>query len=109
MIYLTQQVHTELPCVSNNKTKIFKLENSFVLNNPSILYKYKEQNLVNIISKLEVLNPLNTLKRGYSIIRKDDKVINDIKDISLDDAINIQIKNGNIITKVMKVSEENGK
>lgn len=92
--------------LTNNKTKVFKLENSFVLNNPTILYKYKEQNLLNLISKLEVLNPLNTLKRGYAIIKKDNKVINDIKDISQNDKINIQIKNGSIITKVMKVSEE---
>ena len=91
--------------ITNNKSKIFKLENSFVLNNPSILYKYKEQNLINIISKLEVLNPLNTLKRGYAIIKKDDIVISDIKDIQPKDEITIQIKNGSIITKVMKVSE----
>jgi len=94
--------------LTNNKTKLFKLENSYVLTNPSILYKYKEQNLISIISKLEVLNPLNTLKRGYAIIRKKDTVINDIKDISKNDEISIQVKNGNIITKVMKVSDNNG-
>ena len=85
---------------------MFKLTNSYILTNPSILYKYKEQNLNNIISKLEVLNPLNTLKRGYSIIRKDDKVISNIDKIKKDDKINIQMNNGNIIAKVMKVSEE---
>ena len=94
--------------LTNNKTKLFKLENSYVLTNPSILYKYKEQNLISIISKLEVLNPLNTLKRGYAIIRKNDTVINDIKDISKNDEISIQVKNGNIVTKVMKVSDNNG-
>ena len=54
---------------------MFKIESSFVLNNPSVLYKYKEQNLLNIISKLEVLNPLNTLKRGYSITKINNKVV----------------------------------
>ena len=104
---LYKQLNKELEIIiTNNKTKIFKLENSFVLNNPSILYKYKEQNLINIISKLEVLNPLNTLKRGYAIVKKDDKVIQNIKDISKGNEITIQLKDGNIITKVMKVSEE---
>ena len=102
-----QRLNKEVELIlTNNKSKIFKLENSFVLNNPGILYKYKEQNLMNIISKLEVLNPLNTLKRGYAIIRKDNVVVNDIKGISINDEISIQIKNGNIVTKVMKVSEE---
>lgn len=99
---LNKEINTIL---TNNKTKLFKLENSFVLNNPNILYKYKEQNLINIISKLEVLNPLNTLKRGYAIVKKEEKVINNIKDITKNDELTIQIKNGNIITKVMKVSE----
>jgi len=107
---ITKRINKEMEIIiTNNKTKLFKLENSFVLTNPTILYKYKEQNLISIISKLEVLNPLNTLKRGYAIIKKEDKVIKDIKEISIDDQINIQIKNGTIITKVMKVSEENGK
>ena len=106
---INQRLNKEIEIIiSNNKAKMFKLENSFVLTNPSILYKYKEQNLMNIISKLEVLNPLNTLKRGYAIIKKDNKVINNIKDIVVDEEINIQISGGNIITKVMKVSEENG-
>ena len=104
-----QRLNKEIEIIiTNNKTKMFKIENSYILNNPSVLYKYKEQNLINLISKLEVLNPLNTLKRGYAIIKKDNVVINDIKNIALNDEVNIQIKNGNIITKVMKVSEENG-
>ena len=104
---LYQRLNKEIEIIiTNNKTKIFKIESSFVLNNPTIIYKYREQNLINLISKLEVLNPLNTLKRGYAIVKKDNIVINDIKNISKNDEINIQIKNGNIITKVMKVSEE---
>ena len=104
---INHRLNKEIEIILNDyKSKMFKLENSFVLNNPSILYKYKEQNLMNIISKLEVLNPLNTLKRGYAIIKKDDKVINDITSISKDDNLTIQIKNGNIEAKVMKVSEE---
>ena len=104
---INQRLNKEIELIINdNKTKMFKIENSFILNNPSLLYKYKEQNLINLISKLEVLNPLNTLKRGYAIIKKENNVIKDIKDISLNDEINIQLKNGFILTKVMKVSEE---
>ena len=106
---ISKRLNKEIDIIlTNNKTKLFKLENSYVLTNPSILYKYKEQNLLSIISKLEVLNPLNTLKRGYAIVKKDNKVINDVKDIKKNEEINIQIKNGTIVTKVMKVSENNG-
>lgn len=101
------QLNKELTIIlTKTKTQVFKLKNSYVLNNPDILYKYQEQNLSNIISKLQVLNPLNTLKRGYAIVKKDNKVISDIKSITKDQELTIQIKNGNIITKVMKVSEK---
>jgi len=91
--------------VDNTKIKIYTLNNSYVLNNPNILYKYKEQSLNHLISKLEVLNPLNTLSRGYSIIKKDNKVVPSIKDIKKDDIINITLKDGELTSKIIKVGE----
>ena len=91
--------------INNYKTKVSQLENSYVLNNPSILYKYKEQGLISLIDKLKVLNPLNTLKRGYTIVRGQKGVISDIKKIKKDDELEIEFKDGKVITKVMKVGE----
>ena len=58
-----------------------------------------------VIEKLEVLNPLNTLKRGYSITKFNDKVIKDIKDVKVDDNINISLDNGNIDAKIIGIKE----
>ena len=88
------------------RTKIFQLENSYVLSNPEILYKFKEQKLLGMVEKLEVLNPLNTLKRGYTIVRSNNKVISDIKNIKEDDELEVEFKNGKVITKVVKVGEK---
>jgi len=88
------------------KTRLFQLRNSYVLNNPEILYKFREQKLVGIIEKLEVLNPLNTLKRGYTIVRSNTHIVNDIKDIKNDDELEIEFKNGKVITKVTKVGDK---
>ncbi len=94
-----------LKLVDNAKIKVYTLNNSYVLNNPNVLYKYKEQSLNHLISKLEVLNPLNTLSRGYSIIKKDNKVISSIKKIMKDDEIKITLKDGELISKIIKVGE----
>ena len=91
--------------IDNNKIRLQKNISSYVLTNPDIIYKYKMQNLEHIINKLDVLNPMNTLKRGYSITKKDDKVISDIKMINVDDMVNISIKNGNINAKVVEVND----
>lgn len=102
---INKEIHT---IVDNNKIRLFKSSNSYILNNPSMLYKFKSQKLDNIISKLEVLNPMNTLKRGYAITRQNNKVISSIKDIKQKEELTINLKDGTILTKIEKVSENNG-
>lgn len=91
--------------IDNNKIRLYKVASSYVLTNPDIIYKFKVQNLEHIINKLDVLNPMNTIKRGYSIVRKDNKVISDIKKIKIDDIVNINIRNGIINAKVVEVND----
>ena len=91
--------------IDNSKVELFKYQNSYVFNNPEIIYKFKKQNLDNIIGKLEVLNPMNTLKRGYAIIKKEDSVISSIKKLNKDDEIKINVSDGMIDAKVIKVGE----
>lgn len=106
---LYAKINKEMDIIlTNNKTRLFRLSESYVLNNPNVLYKFKEQKLQNIISKLEVMNPMNTLKRGYAIIKDNNKVISSIHDVKTDSKLEIKLKDGIINTKVVKVSEDNG-
>ena len=91
--------------LDNNRIRLYKTVSSYVLTNPDIMYKFKMQNLEHIINKLDVLNPMNTLKRGYSIVKKEDKVVSDIKDVCVDDMINVSIKNGIFNAKVVEVND----
>ena len=58
------------------------------------------------ISKLDALSPLKIMSRGYSLVTKDENIIKDISDISIDDTLNIKIKDGNIDAKVIKIYKE---
>jgi len=91
--------------LEKNKVRLYTLSNSYVLNNPEMLYKYSNQKLSHIISKLEVLNPLNTLNRGYAIIKKDNKVLSSIKNITTDDTVTLTLKDGEVTSKIIKVGE----
>lgn len=90
--------------LENNRQRFSKTVNSYVLTNPEIIYKFKTQHLDHLINKLDVLNPLNTIKRGYAIVKKDEKVISDIHNLEKDDIINISIKNGNINATIIEVN-----
>lgn len=91
--------------IDNNKVRLFKSSNSYILTNPSMLYKFKEQALLGLTEKLEVLNPISTLNRGYGIIKKDNVVVSSIANVKDNDDIVINLKDGNIYSKVVKVSE----
>ena len=91
--------------IDNTKVRLYTCSNSYILNNPEMLYKYSSQRLEHMISKLEVLNPLNTLNRGYAIIKKDDKVLSSIKNIKKNDNLTIKLKDGEVTSKIIKVGE----
>ena len=55
----------------------------------------------NIIGKLEVLNPLLTIKRGYSVVRKDNKVVSSVKELHNNDKLELELKDGKINVEVL--------
>lgn len=58
------------------------------------------------MQKLKVLNPLNVLQRGFSIVKQDDKYIKNIKDIDMDKSLNIELSDGTVETKIVQIKEK---
>ena len=79
--------------------------NNYILNNPSILYKDKIIYLNNLIEKLEIINPLNLLKKGYSLVYKD-KLVKSVKKIKKNDELNIRLSDGSINVIVKEINNE---
>ena len=62
----------------------------------SSLFDKNKHDFEKILSKLEVLNPMLTLKRGYSIVKKDNKVIDKVKTLKSGDNITIELQDGKL-------------
>ena len=73
---------------------IFEVENNLSM---------EKERLTNIGAILHNLSPLATIDRGYSIIQKEGKVINSIKEIEIKDDIDIVLKDGSIECIVEKI------
>ncbi len=58
------------------------------------------------MGRLEILNPLLTIGRGYSITKKDSKVISSISDIHEKDILEIELKDGAVETEVLKTCKK---
>ncbi len=102
-----------------------KYKSNYILNNPTRLYDIQEQKLDILFDKLnsvikfkidnlskktetfkiklDLLNPVSILDKGYSIVYKEDKIIKDISLLSKNDDINIMVKNGKINASVKGV------
>lgn len=91
--------------LSSNKLKLESIMGSYLFVNPKKMFENKNNSYINLINKLEVLNPLNTLKRGYTITKKDNKVINSVKNINLKENLDITFEDGIIKTEVIDIKE----
>ena len=94
-----------LKIISDNKINLFNLSNHYILNNPSLLYQKYIDKLNNLTSRVVLLNPMETLKRGYTITRIKDNVVSSIKEIKENDTMLVEFKDGKVETKVVKVCE----
>ncbi|MBQ1991401.1 MAG: exodeoxyribonuclease VII large subunit [Clostridia bacterium] len=54
----------------------------------------KNEALKQNTAKLNVLSPLNILSRGYSLVYKEDTLIDSVNDININDKIKVQLSNG---------------
>ena len=93
--------------VSDSRYRLDILANNHIITNPIYLYKDYRNNLSNLINKLELLNPLGVLKRGYSLTTIDKKVVSSVKDININDNIEIKLSDGKISAIVNKKEKNN--
>ncbi|MBM7840299.1 exodeoxyribonuclease VII large subunit [Alkalihalobacillus xiaoxiensis] len=60
----------------------------------------KKREMGSVLSKLQLLSPLTTMERGYSLAYKEEKLIKTISDVEVDDEISVTMQDGRIYTKV---------
>ena len=88
--------------LTNVKEKdLIRLKNSYILRKPYQILDNKSNKYLQLVSKLETLSPLLTLKRGYSITKKDNKVISSKKLLNKGDKLDIEFSDGIINTEVI--------
>lgn len=107
------------------KTVVEHLKKCYILENPQMLYEKKQEIFKNLcifletnknriletktkdlqmkIQTLKLVNPLNILENGYSLVTKDTHIIKDSKDVKLKDYLNIRLAKGEIKVEVKEI------
>lgn len=82
--------------LDNNKKRLDNVMKNYTINNPDTILNRYNNTYELLLNKLNLLNPLNILSKGYSVVKKDNNVIKDINDINIKDKLNIKLYKGNI-------------
>lgn len=113
--------------IVENEVRLNTLKSNIVLKRPLASFEITKNNLENyqvkikedikrilekkeheqklLVNTLKLVNPLNILDKGYSLVAKENKIIKDSSDLELEDKINIKLKKGEIIAVVKEKKE----
>lgn len=81
--------------------ELLSITSSYLFKTPEKLLDSKKNEYVKLLSKLETLSPLSTIQRGYSVVKKEDRVITSCKDLKKRDQIDLELKDGSIKAEVL--------
>lgn len=117
--------------INYQKLYLDKLKNAYILKNPLIMIDNKKQHLdyinekitslvtnkiekekikfANLIEKLQLVNPLDILKKGYTLVYHDNRMVTDFSKIKAKDEIIINSYNYELIALVKESRLKNGK
>ena len=85
---------------SAKEKELIKVKNSYILKNPLQLLEKKGNKYLQLVSKLETLSPLLTLQRGYTMTKKEGKVITKSTDLKKKDIIEIAFSDGSVNAEI---------
>jgi len=104
-----QQLQQRLNQLSPSK-KIIESQINITQLNQRLTYamqnnlQHKSESFVHLIEQLQLVSPLATIARGYSVTRnKDDRVVHSTAQIAINEEINIQVSDGSIKAKVTNI------
>ena len=93
--------HSAKEIINQKENELLKVKSSYIITNPYQILDKKSNHYLQILSKLETLSPLKTLKRGYTLVKVEEKVLNSVKQVKKDEKITITFHDGNIDAKVL--------
>ena len=81
-----------------------------LLQRPRDVIRLAEQHLGHAATRLRLLDPVNTMKRGWSIVRNDaGVVVRSIKDVKKTENFHVQVSDGTIVAETIDVQSANSR
>ena len=114
-----------LKTLKQSELRFSKVNESFILSNPLAMYEAKEEklnNYINVLNKyindilvdkrhklnidlnsLKLLNPVNIMEKGYSLVKVKEKIISNADDLKIGETIDIKLYKGEVVAEVKEI------
>lgn len=75
-----------------------RIQMNYIINNPQVLYEKQRKQWLTLTEKLELVNPLTLLKKGYSLAYQDKSgcVITSTKQVKINDLLTLKMNDGTL-------------
>ena len=100
---LFEKIHLLMNSIIANEKNNCQILKQKLENNIQKVLENEQHRYLHALNKLEILNPLLTIKRGYSITRNQDHVVTSIQQVKPHDKIKIEVTDGLIEARVEEV------
>lgn len=100
---LFEKIHLLMNSIIANEKNSCQILKQKLENNIQKVLENEQHRYLHALNKLEILNPLLTIKRGYSITRNQDHVVTSIQQVKPHDKIEIKVTDGLIEARVEEV------
>ena len=94
---LIDNLNTKMKYIINlEEKKLDNIKKNYTLNNPDSFLNNYNNTYELLLNKLNLLNPLSVLSKGYSVVTKGMKAVKDTKDIKIKDKLDIRLCKGKL-------------
>ena len=75
----------------------------------SRLLDRKQEAISNFKNTINLLHPINTMKRGYSVVRSKGKAVSSINNLQLNSKVEVQLIDGQFEATIDEIHKSDGK
>ena len=94
---LIDNLNTKMKYIINlEEKKLDNIKKNYTLNNPDSFLNNYNNTYELLLNKLNLLNPLSVLSKGYSVVTKGMKAVKDTKDIKIKDKLDTRLCKGKL-------------
>lgn len=94
--------------IDENFDKLNNINNTMILRYNQLM-NLNSRRFGSTLEKLNLLNPLNIMSKGYSVVKMGDSVVKSVNDVEIDNLLNITVSDGSIEVEVKNKETNNGK